>query len=95
MKNIHKHKDPLPETFVSEEEAGEFWDEHSTADYEEYLEPVDMTIDIQTRHYMIEIDQDSFLALVQYSKKVATPVKTLASNLLKEQLKKTESVDIT
>ncbi len=43
MKSIHKHKDPLPETFVSEEEAGDFWDEHSTADYEEYLEPVDMT----------------------------------------------------
>ena len=88
MKNIHRHKDPLPEAFTSEEDAGEFWDEHSTADYEEYLEPVDMTIDIQTRHYMIEIDQDSFLALFQYSKKIDTPIKTLASTLLKEQLKK-------
>jgi len=91
MKNIHKHKDPLPETFASEEEAGEFWDEHSTADYEEYLEPVDMTIDIRTRHYTIEIDQDSFLALIQYSKKIDTPVKTLASTLLKERLKKVDT----
>jgi hypothetical protein len=88
MNNRHKPKDPLPETFASEEEAGEFWDEHSTADYEEYLEPVDMTIDFKTRHYLIEIDPDSFLALVQYARKVNQPIKMLANTILKENLKK-------
>lgn len=45
---------PIPETFASEKEAGEFWDAHSTGDYEEYLEPVDVSIDIQHRRFEIE-----------------------------------------
>ncbi len=86
MRNTDKQRDLLPETFASEEEAGDFWDTHSSADYEEYLESVDMTIDIKKRHYVIEIDRDSFMALFHYSTKVNTPVKTLASNILKEKL---------
>ena len=38
--------DPLPESFESEEQAGAFWDCHSTMDYQEYLEATDDTIDI-------------------------------------------------
>ena len=41
MKNKDKLRDPLPETFATAEEAGEFWDTHSTSDYEEHLEPGD------------------------------------------------------
>jgi hypothetical protein len=86
MENTDKRRDPLPDSFLSEEEAGEFWDVHSTADYEEYLEPVDMTIEIKKRHYLIEIDQDSFMALFQYSKRMDEPVNILASRILKEKL---------
>ena len=43
MPNKKKVIDPLPETFASEEEAGEFWDTHSLADYEEFLEPAGIT----------------------------------------------------
>ncbi len=86
MGNTDKQRDPIPETFASEEEAGEFWDTHSTIDYEEYLEPVDMTIDIKKRHYLIEIDQESFMALFKYSTQVNTSVKKLTSSLLKEKL---------
>jgi hypothetical protein len=82
----NKSIDPLPDTFASEKEAGEFWDTHSTSDYEEYLEPVDMTIDIKRRHFEIEIDRESFLALNAYAKKVKKPVKNLASIILKEKL---------
>ena len=89
MKKTDRNRDTLPETFGSEEQAGEFWDTHSTADYEEYLEPVDMTIEIKKRSYIIEIDHDSFMALCQYSKKVNTPVKTLANRILKEKLAST------
>ena len=51
MKSKDKRIDPLPEAFSSEEEAGEFWDIHSTVDYEEYLEPVDITVVRQPIHY--------------------------------------------
>lgn len=67
MNNTAKHGDVLPETFASAEEAGEFWDTHSTGDYEAYLEPVEMTIDLRARHYLVELDQENFMALVHYS----------------------------
>lgn len=86
MNNIHKPRDPLPEMFGSEEEAGEFWDTHSTADYEEYLEPVEMTIDIRTRHYLVELDHDNFMTLVQYSRTLNEPVNSVANKLMKEKL---------
>jgi hypothetical protein len=47
MKDKNKIIDPLPETFTTEEEAGEFWDAHSTMDYKAYLEPVDDVIEIK------------------------------------------------
>lgn len=87
MKNkSHKRINQLPDSFASEEEAGEFWDTHSTSDYEEYLEPVDMTIDIKRRHFEIEIDRESFVALNAYAKKVKKTVKNIASSILKEKL---------
>ena len=89
MKNKNKSKkiiDPLPNAFTSEEEAGEFWDTHSTSDYEEYLEPVDMMVDIKRRHFEIEIDRESFLALNLYAKKIKKSVKKIASKILKENL---------
>ncbi len=81
-----KNIDPLPDTFASEEEAGAFWDTHSTSDYEAYLEPVDITMDIKKRHFEIEIDRASFLALNAYAKKMNKPIKNLASRILKEKL---------
>ncbi len=93
MKNISnsnnamsKKIDPIPATFTSEEQAGEFWDAHSTADYEEYLEPVEMTIALQKRQYLITVDEESFKALFRYSKKVHKPVTRVASKILKEAL---------
>ena len=85
-KKAKKKIDPLPDTFSSEEEAGDFWDTHSTSDYENLLEPVEMTINIKRRHFEIEIDRESFLALNAYAKKVNQPVSVLASNILKEKL---------
>ena len=42
-------KDPLPDSFENEEQAGEFWDTHSLMDYQEYLEVSDDTIQISER----------------------------------------------
>jgi hypothetical protein len=45
-----------------------------------------MKIDIKRRHFEIEIDRESFLALNAYAKKVKKPIKALASSILKEKL---------
>ncbi|MEN6335131.1 MAG: CopG family antitoxin [Phycisphaerales bacterium] len=87
MPNTDKHVDPLPDDFGSYQEASEFWDTHSVADYEEALEPVDVEIDIQRRHFEIEVDEESFTALRETAKRQQKPVKQLASEILKQRLR--------
>ncbi len=41
IRDENKPIDLLPDSFESEEAAGEFWDSHSTMDYQEYLERVE------------------------------------------------------
>ncbi|MBN1592116.1 MAG: hypothetical protein JW941_02565 [Candidatus Coatesbacteria bacterium] len=36
----------LPAEFESEDQAGEFWDEHSITDFEEFLFPAEFEVDI-------------------------------------------------
>ena len=52
-KSLLKERDPLPEHFDSLEEAGEFWDTHSSADYEDLTEDVEFEINLSKRevHY--------------------------------------------
>ena len=42
-------RDPLPENFRSLEEFWTFWDTHSTADYEDLMEDVDMEVNIRSK----------------------------------------------
>lgn len=77
---------PLPDEFASEEEAAEFWDTHSIADYEGSLEPADLVVDLKRRHYEIEVDEESFLALRSCAQKQRKPVKQLASEILRQKL---------
>ncbi len=39
-------RDPIPESFASLTEAAEFWDTHSTADYEDLLEDVTFEVNL-------------------------------------------------
>jgi hypothetical protein len=39
MEDENKSIDPLPDSFETEEEAGAFWDAHSTSDYENSWSP--------------------------------------------------------
>ncbi len=48
-------KDPIPESFDSIEEAGQFWDTHSAADYWDEMEEVEMEFDLQKRTFFVPI----------------------------------------
>ena len=87
MQDSDKQIDPLPEEFKSYQEAADFWDTHSITDYEELLEPVELEADIQRRHFEIEVDEESFLALRETARKEQKPVKQLASEILKQKLR--------
>ena len=86
MPRTDSQVDPLPDEFKSEDEAAEFWDTHSITDYEEFLEPVDLEVDLKRRHFEIEVDEESFLVLRDRAKKLQKPAKELASEILKQKL---------
>lgn len=44
MKKNKKHREPIPESFNSIEEAGEFWDTHSLADYWDQTREVEIEV---------------------------------------------------
>jgi hypothetical protein len=60
MENKNKSIDPLPDSFATEEEAGAFWDAHSTIDYEEYWEPAEDVIAIRDRVFEVQVAEDVF-----------------------------------
>ncbi|MDM8518787.1 UPF0175 family protein [Anaerolineales bacterium HSG6] len=46
-------KESIPEQFNNAEEAGEFWDTHSAADYWDEMDEIEVTFDIQKRIFLI------------------------------------------
>jgi len=78
--------DPLPDDFGSEEAAAAFWDSHSIADYEEFLEPVDFQVNVNRRHFEIEVYEECFVAVRETARKQHKPVKQLASEIIKQRL---------
>ena len=86
MADTSKQIDPLPDEFASEEEAAEFWNTHSLTDYEEFLKPVDLEVTIERRHFEIEVDEQSFLAVRRNAEEQHKPVKEIASEILKREL---------
>ena len=82
----NKQVDPLPDEFKSEDASAEFWDTHSITDYEEFLEPVDLEVNLKRRHFEIEVDKEAFLALFNSARKLRKPAKQLASEILKQNL---------
>jgi hypothetical protein len=91
MRNKDKNRDPLPETFSTEEEAGEFWDTHSTMDYEEYLEPSEDEIEIKQRIFEVQVEADVFLRLQQEARSLNESVPKVVDHILRERLTMPES----
>ena len=86
MKENDRPITPLPDEFASEDQAAEFWDAHSITDYEDALEPADLVVDLKRRHYEIEVDEESFIALRSSAQEQHKPVKQLASEIIRQGL---------
>jgi hypothetical protein len=78
----------IPVEFSSLEEAGEFWDTHSTADYEDLLEPVAVEINLPPRHpgKQIWVAADLAFQLAHIAKQQGISTETLANLWLQEKL---------
>ncbi len=86
MANKKKVIDPIPETFATYAEAGEFWDTHSTADYLEFLEPSDHTIKIEKRTYEVQVSEDVFMRLQHEAELSHRPMRKVLDGILRKEL---------
>lgn len=87
VKSSNKKIDPLPESFESEEAAGEFWDSHSLADYEEYVEPADdVTFEITERIFEVQVAEDVFKKLQEQAASLHQPVRSVVDDILRKEL---------
>ena len=86
IRKIDKTIDPLPESFESEEEAGEFWDSHSTMDYQERLEATDDTIEINERVFEVQVAEDVFMKLRAQAASLHQPLPKIVDEILRKEL---------
>lgn len=86
MNNKNKSIDPLPDSFASEAEAGEFWDSHSTIDYAEYLEPTNDVIKIKKRIFEVQVEEDVFQRLQQEANAKHKTIPNVVDQILRKTL---------
>ena len=81
-----KHIDPIPDTFSSLEEAGEFWDTHDTMDYPDAFQTVEVTTERRNRYYEVEIDMTVAQALRDKARQQGVYANDLATKFIRQQL---------
>ncbi len=86
MDDKNKTIDPLPDSFETEEEAGAFWDAHSTSDYEEYLGPADDVIEIRDQVFEVQVAEDIFQKLLKEATSLQQSVPKIVDQILRKQL---------
>lgn len=82
-------KGQIPEHFNSAEEAGEFWDSHSAADYWDEMEEKEMEFDIQKRTFLVPVDGQIYLLAKKQAEAEHRTVEQIINTLLNRELAKT------
>jgi hypothetical protein len=77
----------LPDEFGSYEKAVEFWDTHSITDYEEFLEPVEVEVDLAASKVYCPVAKDLLLQVRQQARKQGVSTETLVHLRLQEKLR--------
>lgn len=84
--NVAYHKDPLPENFTTLEEFWEFWDTHSSADYEDLMTPVEAEINLSSEQVYCPIAKDVIHQLRTQAHQQGISTETLVNLWLQEKL---------
>ena len=79
------HRDPLPESFETLDEAGEFWDTHSSADYEDEMEDVEAEIDLSTSKIYCQIEMELAQRLREQARRAGISTTALIKRWLEEK----------
>ena len=79
-------RDPLPDSFDSLDEAGAFWDTHSSADYEDLMEDVDVDVDLSSTKIYCAIDKQLARRLREQAKRQGVSTEELINDWLQEKI---------
>jgi hypothetical protein len=82
--------DPLPESFGSLEEFWEFWDTHSTADYEDLMEEADVCINVRSSKTYCALAKDLLAQVRAEARRQGVSAEALIHLWLAERLKQQE-----
>ncbi len=72
LEQKHNVKEEIPESFVSLEEAGEFWDTHSAADYADLLHEVHFNVQIDKVPQYIHLEREIAMRVFNMAKNSGT-----------------------
>jgi hypothetical protein len=77
---------PVPENFRSLEEFWSFWDAHSTADYEDFMEDVDVHVNIRSSKIYCAVAKDIIAQLRTQARRQGISTETLINLWLREKV---------
>ncbi|HEX8652300.1 MAG TPA: CopG family antitoxin [Pyrinomonadaceae bacterium] len=83
---VKKQRDPLPEHFTSLEEAAEFWDTHSSADYEDYMRDIEYEVSIKRKVYLVELNNELYDKVRVIAQEKGIPAEVLVNQWVKEKV---------
>ena len=87
---METNKDIIPDQFQNIAEASEFWDTHDAGDYEEYLRPINESIEIVEELPQAVLLEPSLLQkLKTVAQKKGVSLETLVNLWLEEKLELT------
>lgn len=84
--NLTTTIDHLPEHFDSLEALGAFWDTHSTADYEEWMESIEMEFEFSPGKTYLAVAQNLLKPLRAVAKQQGVSTETVVNLWLQEKL---------
>ncbi|MBN1359989.1 MAG: hypothetical protein JW993_05325 [Sedimentisphaerales bacterium] len=80
-------RDVLPESFNTLEELSDFWDSHSSADYEDAMEPVEVEIDLSSSKVYCPAARDLLYQVREQARQQGVSTETLINLWLQEKLR--------
>jgi hypothetical protein len=79
-------KGVIPGHFDSAEEAGEFWDTHSAADYWDEMEETEMAFDIKKRVFLVPVSDQVYQQVKRRAAMERRSVEEMVNALLEHEL---------
>ncbi len=85
-KNKKRKRDSLPDEFQSLEEAGEFWDTHSSGDYEEFMQEAQFEVDLKRRSTEVRVSVELIRDVRKIARREGVATETLVNLWLQEKI---------